>query len=197
MMKKAKTYFALALFAGLMTVSATPATEAAAKTVAEQKLPNQLRNGKFDLVTKKGIAADWSIWKKDDSQAKVQIEKKAGVDQSSAAVFSGGNCSYFTWAKVQGGEKVYAKIKTRKIGEGAAVLAMRFQDANRKWLPFTVSKTVAFSESGEWVTVELVVKAPANTKTAVPMFSVKNLESPESKVFLDDVEVYILPASGK
>ena len=117
-MKRNKTYFALALFAGLMTLSATPATGAAAKTVAEQKLPNQLRNGKFDLVTKKGIAADWSFWKKDESQAKVQIEKKAGVDQSSAAVFSGGSCSYFTWAKVQGGEKIYAKIKTRKTGEG-------------------------------------------------------------------------------
>lgn len=196
-MKKAKMYFAAAMFAGILTLSASPATEAAAKTVAEQKLPNQLRNGKFDLVTKKGIAADWSIWKKDDSQAKVQIVKKAGIDQSSAAVFSGGNCSYFTWAKVQGGEKVYARIKTRKTGEAGAVFTMRFQDAKRKWLPLTISKTVAYSESGEWVEVELVVKAPANAKNAVPMFSVKNLESPESKVFLDDVEVYILPASEK
>jgi len=196
-MKKAKTYFAMVLFAGILTLSASPATKAAAKMVAEQKLPNQLRNGKFDLVTKKGIAADWSIWKKDDSQAKVQIVKKAGVDQSSAAVLSGGNCSYFTWAKVQGGEKVYAKIKTRKTGEGGAVFAIRFQDANRKWLPFTVSKSVDFSESGEWVEVELVVKAPAKAKNAVPMFSVKNLESPESKVFLDNVEVYILTAAAK
>ena len=47
------------------------------------------------------------------------------------------------------------------------------------------------------VEVELVVKAPAKAKNAVPMFSVKNLESPESKVFLDNVEVYILTAAAK
>ena len=58
-MKKTKAFYAVVLFAGLMTVSASPATEAAAKTVAEQKLPNQLRNGKFDLTSKNSIAADW------------------------------------------------------------------------------------------------------------------------------------------
>ncbi len=196
-MKKAKMYFAAAMFAGILTLSASPATEAAAKTVAEQKLPNQLRNGKFDLVTKNGIAADWSFWKKDDSQGKVQYEKKAGIDQSPAAVFTGGSGCIYTWVKIQGGEKIYARIKTRKTGGGAAVFTMRFQDANRKWLPFAINKTVAFSEADEWVEVEIVAKAPVKSKIAIPMFSVKNLESPESQVFLDNVEVYILPASEK
>ena len=196
-MKTAKTYFAIALFAGIMTLSASPATEAAAKTVAEQKLPNRLRNGNFSLITKKGIAADWSFWKKDDSQGKVKYDKKAGVDQSPAAVLSGGSCSIFTWTKIQGGEQIYAKIKTRKTGDGSAVFAFRFQDENRKWLPLTISKAVTFSKPGEWVAVEFVVKAPANAKMAVPMFSVKDLESPESQVVLDDVEVYILPAPAK
>ena len=196
-MKTAKTYFLIVLFAGFMTLSASPATEAAAKTVAEQKLPNQLRNGNFSLITKKGIAADWSFRKKDDSQGKVKYDKKAGIDQSPAAVFSGGSCSIFTWAKIQNGDQVYVKIKTRKTGDGNAIFAIRFQDANRKWLPFTISKTITFSKPDEWVEVELVVKAPANAKMVIPMFSVKDIESPESQVVLDDVELYILPAPAK
>ena len=83
------------------------------------------------------------------------------------------------------------------VGGGEAVLTIRFQDANRKWLPFAVNRTAAFSESGEWVEEEIVAKSPTKAKYAIPMFSVKNLESPESKVFLDNVEVYILPASEK
>ena len=61
----------------------------------------------------------------------------------------------------------------------------------------TVSKTISFSQTSDWTEVELTGKAPANGETAVLMFGIKNLESPESRIFLDDVELYILPNPDK
>ena len=197
-MKKTKTYLTVVLVAGLFSLTASPETEAAAKTVTEQGLQNQVRNGTFASFPKKGMAAGWSFWKTDDSQGKVRFEKNAGVKKSPAAVLFGGNATLFCYVKIQGGETIYARLKTKKIGEGDAVFTMRFQDAaHKKWFRESVNQPIAFSKSDEWTVVELVVKAPAGAETAVPMYGIKNIDSPASRFICDDVELYILPEPAK
>ena len=192
-MKKTKMYAIAIMFVGFSSLSTLPGAEEVAKIVAEQKLPNQLRDGAFSSLPKKGLPSGWFFWKNKGSQGKVRFEKTAGVGQSPAAVLSGGSGTLFTGVKIKGGEQVYARIKTKKSGGGDAVLSFRFQVANKRWLPLTVSKTTSFSPTSEWTEVELTAKAPANAETVVLMFGIKNLESPESRIILDDVELYILP----
>ena len=183
---------AVVLLSGIFALCASTETETAAKAVADQKLRNQLSNGDFSSFKNRGTAPGWTFWKGKDSRGKVQFEKTAGVDQSPAAVLSGGNIVLFSFAEIQGGETIYVRLKTKKSGGGDAGVSVRFQTAGRKWLPLTVSKPVVFSASGGWTVAELVVKAPADAKIAVPMFSIKNIESPESRFVLDDVELYII-----
>ena len=192
-MKKNKMYAIAIMVVGFSSLSALSGAEAAAKIVEEQKLPNQLRDGAFTLIPKKGLPVGWFFWKNKGSQGKVRFEKTAGVGQSPAAVLSGGSGTLFAEVKIKGGEQIYARVKTKKSGGGDAVLSFRFQAANKRWLPLTVSKTISFSQTSDWTEVELTGKAPANGETAVLMFGIKNLESPESRIFLDNVELYILP----
>lgn len=199
-MKTSTTILTAILTAGLFSLTADMETETAAKIVAEQKLPNQVRNGSFDSAQNNTSAPGWAFWKKDRAQGKVRYEKNIGVGQSPAAVISGGDGTLFGSAKIQGGETIYVRIKAKKIGTGDARLAVRFQKADRKWLPgekFSANKSIVFSTDKEWTEVELVVKAPPHAKIAVPIFGVKNVGSPESQFIVDDVELYILPNPEK
>ena len=193
-----KTYLAVTALTGLFAVAASlAAADEAAKIVAEQNLPNQLKNGTFKIITGKGVAPDWSLWKREDSTGMVTFEPQRGNVKSYEAVFSGGSCSLYSWVKINGGEKIYVRAKVKRKGNGEASLSLRFHDAQRKWLRFTCHKSIAFSETDEWIDVELVAKAPTDAKTAIPMLSAKNLEGAESKIVFDDVELYILPETEK
>ena len=185
-----KHYFsATAAFLAALTISASPATEEAAKLVTEKNLPNLVKNGSFEKVGKDGRAVNWTFWKSDKSNGKVEFEKNAGV-KDTGAVFTAGSSSLFTSVKVNPGEKVYVRIKTCKSGEGTASLSLRFQNEERQWLPFTVSKKIAFPKDGEWTTAEIVVKAPAKAARAIPMIGVSGLDNLDSRIVFDEIEFY-------
>ena len=186
--------FASAAFLAALTVFASPATEEAAKLVAEKNLPNLVKNGSFEKVGKDGKAADWAFWKSEQSKGKVTLEKDAGVG-SKAAVFTSGTSSLYTWAKVKPGERIYVKVKCRKFGSGTASLTIRFHNAQRKWLPFTVRKKISFVKDGEWGSAEIVIKAPENAANVLPLLSVSGLDDPDSRIVFDEMELYNLSAS--
>ena len=192
-----KHYFsAAAAFLAVLSVSASPATEEAAKLVAENNLPNLVKNGSFEKVGKDGRAVNWTFWKSDKSNGKVEFEKDTGV-KDTGAVFTAGSSSLFTSVKVNPGEKVFVRIKTCKSGEGTASLSLRFQNEERQWLPFTVRKKIAFPKDGEWTTAEIVVKAPAKAARVIPMIGASGLDNPDSKIVFDELEVYNLSSTAE
>lgn len=193
-MKNFKVWVIIFTCVSLFSLNATMKTEEAAKIVTAKKLENQLKNGMFSVINQKGNAENWHFWKKNNSHGKVQFEKNAGVNQSAAAVLSGDNGSLYSFAEIKDGETVYVRLKAKKIGEGNAFLSMRFQNEVRKWLPMTESKPIVFAKSNEWNNIEFTVKIPVDASFAVPMIGIKDVNSPESKIIVDDVELYIIPA---
>lgn len=186
--------FTVAAAFAALTVSASTETEEAARQVSEKQLPNLVKNGSFEKVGKDGRAASWTFWKAEQSQGKVSMEKNAGVNGGSAAVFTSGNGSLFSKVKVSPGDKVYVKVQCCKAGSGSASLTIRFQDDKGKWLPLRVRKEITFAKDGEWSSAEVVVKAPGNAAGIIPMLGASGLDDPDSRIVFDEVEIYNLSA---
>lgn len=185
-----------AVFLAALTVFASPATEEASKLVAEKGLPNLMKNGGFEKVLKNGQAADWSLSKSGKSKCKITIEKDAGVT-GNAAVFTSGNGTLFSWAKVKPGEKIYVKVKSRKFGNGNATLTIRFHDNKKQWLSFIVRKKISFAKDGEWAAAEIVIKAPEKAAWVIPLLVASGLDNPDSKIVFDELEVYNLSQAAE
>ena len=191
-MKNFKVLVIIFISICLFSLNASMQTRDAEKIISSKKLKNQLKNGTFSAMNQKGNAENWHFWKKNDSHGKVQFEKNAGVNQSAAAVLSGGSGSVYNFANIENGEIVYVKFKVKQIGKVNAVFSMRFQDLSRKWLPETFQKPVTFAESNSWNEIAFIAEIPEKARIAVPMFGLTFAESSDCRFILDDVEIYFI-----
>ena len=170
------------------------AVAAAAKTVAEKKLPNLMENSKFDGI--KRLPGNWRYWRP-NRNAKLTFDEKAGFNGTGGVVMSGDKAALFAYFTIKPGSKLFLRVKVRKYGEAKASVSLRFHKQNGSWHGNTVSRRVKFGKDGEWGTVEMVVTAPADAYKAVPMLDANSFAAPESKVIFDEVEVYDLSTAVK
>ncbi|MBO4648594.1 MAG: hypothetical protein J5806_10605 [Lentisphaeria bacterium] len=189
----------LAIVTAAFAVSAATEFEDAAKTVAEKKLPNLVKNGNFERFTPDGkFVADWTFWKSNDSKGKVTIDKTIGIANSAAVVFSGGSSALYAYVPAKPEEKYYLRTMVKRTGKkAAAIFTARFMklgpDKKPVWQPEISTQAVKFGKDGHWTKVELIVTTPADCAFLVPMISAKNLDENGSWVVADNVEVYKLP----
>ena len=118
----------LAIVTAAFAVSAATEFEDAAKTVAEKKLPNLVKNGNFERFTPDGkFVADWTFWKSNDSKGKVTIDKTIGIANSAAVVFSGGSSALYAYVPAKPEEKYYLRTRVKRTGKkAAAIFTARF-----------------------------------------------------------------------
>ena len=165
----------------------------AEKFVKENKCKNLITNGSFELFAKKNKIPGWWPWKDAKSQGEVNWEQNSGVNDSGAAVISGGNILISQDIKnVKPGEKYLIKVTVQKNSEASKASVSVRSKANRKWCPGIKSTAipVKLSQADKWESAVGIVTVQPGVDTLCIMLSASNLKDEDSEIIFDNVEAY-------
>jgi hypothetical protein len=148
-----------------------------------------------DVHTKKSILpAGWSPWQNENSHGTFAWDGDVGAVAKGSARLAGikDGC-YVQRVKAEPGKWFAVEAVRRLQGRGEAVLVVRWQTAEEKWIHETLDVDLISTEPRDaWAKMFGVVRVPEGAGNLVILLLARDQASPDDVAWFDDVRVYAL-----
>jgi len=165
------------------------------------RLTNLLQNDDFS-ATPPGAAeskesrppAGWAAWQDDKSKGTFAWDGAAGAAAKGSARLSGmANGCFIQTVKTEPGRRFAVEAVRRLKGRGEAVLVVRWQTAEGKWIHEQKDVHIPCTDPRDsWGRMFGVVEAPDGVGNLLVLLCVRGQASPDDAAWFDDVRLYAL-----